>query len=121
MKQRKLFPTSVLYIGIKGEGDANTNEILYEALTNANISTEHERKEYKGKPVYVWKVNYAFVKMFYREQYNFKLLFVVYMEIKSTLQIWPLFDPAIMKKAKREKWLKGRKLQGRKTVDSVAD
>ena len=29
-----------IYIGIKNEGDANTNEILYRALTDANLSTE---------------------------------------------------------------------------------
>ena len=39
MEQTKTFPTNQLYIGIKDAGDAGTNKILHEALTDANIST----------------------------------------------------------------------------------
>lgn len=90
-----------IYIGIKEAGDANTNEILYRALTDAALSTEHERKEYEGKPVDVWNVPSSFVKMLYKKQHNFKLLFSVYEELNSTLQLFELLDPVVRKKAKQ--------------------
>lgn len=92
-----------IYIGIKDGGDANTNEILYKALTDANLSTEHERKEHKGEPVDVWNVPSSFIKMFYKKQHNFKLLFTVYEELNHTLQLFKLLDPVIRKKAKQTK------------------
>ncbi|HOX11022.1 MAG TPA: hypothetical protein P5323_03390 [Candidatus Moranbacteria bacterium] len=106
-KPRKEYPPRKIqfggiYIGIKNEGDANTNEILYRALTDASLSTEHERKEYKGKPVNVWKVSSSFVKMLYKKQHDFNLLFVVYEEINFTLQLFKFLDPIVRKKAKNE-------------------
>lgn len=95
-----------IYIGIKGKGDANTNEILYRALTDANISTEYEGKDYKGEPVDVWKVTSEFIKMFYKKQYDFNLRFVVYEEINSTFQLFTLLDPVMRKKAKQARYLK---------------
>ncbi|HOW60698.1 MAG TPA: hypothetical protein P5548_00720 [Candidatus Moranbacteria bacterium] len=95
-----------IYIGIKGGGDANTNEILYKALVDANLSTEHERKEYKGTPINVWKVTSSFVKMLYKKQHNFNLLFVAYEEINYTLQIFKFLDPIVRKKAKQMKLAK---------------
>lgn len=88
------------FIGIKNEGDANTNEILYRALEYASLSTEHERKEYRGKPVNVWNVPTSFIEMLYKKHHDFKLLFVVYEEINYTLQLFELLDPIVQKKAK---------------------
>lgn len=90
-----------LYIGLANDaGDANTNEIMYRTLQTANISTQEEEKEYKGKKVRVWNVSPDFVKMMYRSQHDFNLSFNVYAERDFILQRFRLFEPGIKKKAK---------------------
>lgn len=117
MENKIFFPTGDVYIGIKGAGDANTNEILHNALTDKNISTEHEGKYYNEELVYVWKVNPAFVKMLYRKQKNFNLLFDVYIENNYIMQIFRFLEPPLQKKAKQKRWPKDKK--GRSAVQET--
>jgi hypothetical protein len=112
----EIFPTGDVYIGIKGAGDANTNEILRNALTDANLSTEHEGKIYKDKWIEVWKVTTNFIKMFYRKQQNFDLMFDIYIENNYIMQLYPLLKPALQKKAKNERRKAVRKLKELKKV-----
>lgn len=100
----RLVFVSGIYIGIKNEGDANTNEILYKAFTDGNIFPDlsPERKYHRGNPVDVWNVGSAFVKMLYDKKEAYKLKFDVYIEINFTLQLFKLLDPVFRKKAKNE-------------------
>lgn len=108
MVQKIVFPTGGIFIGIKRKGDANTNEILQKALIKRGFSIEAGGKYCKGKKVFVWEVDDDFVNMLYAEEWNFKLKFVVYMEIGYIFQRFPLKDPRVKTKAKhmREKLLK---------------
>jgi hypothetical protein len=106
MNQGIIFPTGGIFIGIKGEGDANTNEILQRALIKRSFSTEVGGKDYKGKRVFVWEVDADFVNMLYVEEKDFILKFNVYIEIGYTLQIFNLLKPVIRKKARHGRYRK---------------
>jgi hypothetical protein len=74
------------------------------------IDLTPEGKYYKDKPVKVWNLEAKYIKMLYEEKHNFKLKFVVYAEINSTLQLYRLLDPIIQKRAKQMRILKKSKL-----------
>jgi len=105
MHQAKLFAFGGLYVGIRGSGDANTNEIIYRALTEAGLSTELESKLYQKERIKVWKVNSGFVKMLYAREKDFKLKFIVYIELDFTLQRFRLMEPSVKKAAKRWRFI----------------
>ncbi|MBU2028302.1 hypothetical protein KJ761_00205 [Patescibacteria group bacterium] len=106
MVQKIVFPTGGIFIGIKREGDANTNEILYNALIRRGFSTEAEGKQYKGKTVSVWLVDADFVNMLYADEKDFKLKFIVYMELEYIFQEFRIVEPVIRKKARHARYRK---------------
>jgi len=104
-----------LFIEIENEGVGNTNKILHEFFIAADVFIDltPEGKYYKGKDIKVWNLKPEYIKMLYKERHNFKLKFVVYAEINSTLQLYKLLEPVLQKKAKQAKLLKKSGLENR--------
>lgn len=74
------------------------------------------KKEYNGKPISVFLVTFDFVQMFYVKEKDFKLKFVVYRENNYGMQRYELLDPNVKKKAKRNRYMKHRRLQGSRKI-----
>jgi len=92
--------------------DSDTNEIIVDGLNQSpGLSEEYEQKEYKGKHILVYKVNYDFITGLYRNKAKWNLKFRIFIEVNGSLRLWELFRPDVMKKARvaREAWKKGRK------------
>lgn len=102
-----------LYLGFKTDPpDPFTNQVIFEALRDANISTDHVVKEYKGKGIRVWVITPDFARNLYRSKMELPIFFEIYAEQNYTLQKYRLLERGTMKKAKYGKYKRpsGKKL-----------
>lgn len=90
-----------LYVKIKGEpADKETNEVIFNALRDANLSTDSVQKKYKDKKIDVFEVTMEFARNLYRAKISLPILFEIYSERNFSLQRYRLLEPMYMKKAK---------------------
>jgi hypothetical protein len=104
MDKGKVIPPGGTYVGIKGGGDAGTNQILYEVLGKVGLSADPDpvRKEYQGKPIDVWPIPTNYIRMLYAREKEFKLNIEVYIENSSyKMRIYHFLEPTMRIKAKK--------------------